>query len=88
MAIEVITKEDLQEFRTQLLEDIRQLLSPPEAKLVKPWLKNLEVRKLLGISSNTLQRLRIAGKLRSSKVGGVHYYRYEDIEKLLNSDAA
>lgn len=88
MAIEVITKEDLQEFRTQLLEDIRRLLSPPEAKLVKPWLKNLEVRKLLGISSNTLQRLRIAGKLRSSKVGGVHYYRYEDIEKLLNSDAA
>ncbi|MBN8880653.1 MAG: helix-turn-helix domain-containing protein [Sphingobacteriales bacterium] len=88
MAIEVITKEDLQEFRVQLLEDIRRLLSPPEAKLVKPWLKNLEVRKLLGISSNTLQRLRIAGKLRSSKVGGVHYYRYEDIEKLLNSDAA
>jgi hypothetical protein len=88
MAIEVITKEDLQEFRVQLLEDLRRLISPVEAKLVKPWLKNLEVRKLLGISSNTLQRLRIAGKLRSSKVGGVHYYRYEDIEKLLNNDAA
>ena len=88
MAIEVITKEDLQEFRVQLLEDIRRLLTPPEAKLVKPWLKNLEVRKLLDISSNTLQRLRIAGKLRSTKVGGIHYYRYEDIEKLLNSDAA
>lgn len=88
MAIEVITKEDLQEFRVQLLEDIQRLLSPAEAKRVKPWLKNLEVRKLLGISSNTLQRLRSAGKLRSSKVGGVHYYRYEDIERLLNSDAA
>jgi len=88
MDIEVITKEDLQEFRAQLLEDIQRLLSPPEAKRVKPWLKNLEVRKLLGISSNTLQRLRSAGKLRSSKVGGVHYYRYEDIERLLNSDAA
>ncbi len=88
MAIEVITKEDLQEFKMQLLEDIRRLLAPPDAKLVKPWLKNLEVRKLLGVSSNTLQRLRIAGKLRSTKVGGIHYYRYEDIEKLLNSDAA
>ncbi|MEI9808560.1 MAG: helix-turn-helix domain-containing protein [Bacteroidota bacterium] len=42
----------------------------PEAKLVKPWLKNSEVRKLLNISTNTVQRLRIAGKLRSSKVGG------------------
>ncbi len=88
MAIEVVTKEDLQQFRMQLLNDIRQLMKPSESKLIKPWLKNNEVRKLLNISSNTVQRLRIAGKLRSSKVGGVHYYRYEDIEKLLNSDAA
>lgn len=88
MAIEVVTKQDLQEFRLQLLNDIRQLMVPPEAKLVKPWLKTSEVRKLLSISSNTVQRLRIAGKLRSSKVGGIHYYRYEDIEKLLNSNVA
>lgn len=88
MAIEVVTKQDLQEFRRQLLDDIRKLMEPVEVNLVKPWLKNSEVRKLLKISSNTVQRLRIAGKLRSSKVGGIHYYRYEDIEKLLNSDAA
>jgi hypothetical protein len=88
MAIEVVTKEDLLQFRLQLLNDIRELMVPAEVKLVKPWLKNAEVRKLLSISANTLQRLRIAGKLRSTKVGGVHYYRYEDIEKLLNNDAA
>jgi hypothetical protein len=87
MRLEVITKEDLQQFRLQLLNDLRKFLEPTEAKLVKPWLKNSEVRKLLNISSNTVQRLRIAGKLRSSKVGGIHYYRYEDIEKLLNTDA-
>jgi hypothetical protein len=88
MGLEVITKEDLQQFRLQLLNDIREMLKPQQAKLVKPWLKNSEVRKLLNISSNTVQRLRITGKLRSSKVGGIHYYRYEDIEKLLNTDAA
>lgn len=88
MAVELITKDDLQAFRMQLLNDIRQLLIPQEAKLIKPWLKNSEVKDLLGVSSNTVQRLRIAGKLRSTKVGGVHYYRYEDIEKLLNNDAA
>ena len=88
MSFELITKEDLQQFRMQLLNDLRQILKPTEAKLVKPWLKNSEVRKLLNISSNTVQRLRIAGKLRSSKIGGIYYYRYEDIEKLLNSDAA
>ncbi len=88
MEIEVVTKEDLQQFRMQLLNDIRQLMKPSELKLTKPWLKNAEVRKLLNISSNTIQRLRVAGKLPSSKVGGIHYYRYEDIEKLLKSDAA
>ena len=88
MGLEVITKEDLQQFRTQLINDLRELLIPKEAKLVKRWLRNSEVMKLLNISANTIQRLRIAGKLRSNKVGGIHYYRYEDIEKLLNSDAA
>jgi len=84
MASEV-TKEDLQIFRMQLLNDIRQLITSVKAKPVKPWLKNLEVKQLLGISSNTIQRLRVAGKLRSCKVGGIHYYRYDDIEKLLNN---
>lgn len=88
MATEAITKEDLQEFRSQLLHDIRQIVAPGQSKSIKPWLKNADVRKLLNISSNTIQRLRISGKLHSSKVGGIHYYRYEDIEKLLNNEAA
>jgi len=86
MGIEVVTKDDLQELRLQLLNDIRHLIGPSEANFVKPWLKNAEVKKLLSISSNTIQRLRVSGKLRSTKVGGVHYYKYEDIEKLMNSE--
>jgi hypothetical protein len=88
MAVTIITKEDLEEFRLRLLDDIRQIVAPQEAKLIRPWLKNAEVMKLLEISANTLQRLRISRKLPSSKVGGIHYYKYEDIERLLNSDAA
>jgi Helix-turn-helix domain len=81
----IVTKEDLELFRIQLLDDIRQVLISQEVKPTKPWLKNDEVKKLLDISTNTLQRLRVSGKLRFSKVGGIHYYRYEDIEKLLNN---
>ncbi len=88
MAINIVTKEDLEEFRMRLINDLRQLLAPREAKLIKPWLRNSEVRQLLNISANTIQRLRITGILPSSKVGGIHYYRYEDIEKLLNNSAA
>lgn len=88
MPMTIITKDDLEKFRLQLLDDIRQILKPTETKIVKPWLKNVEVMKLLDISANTLQRLRVSGKLRASKVGGIRYYRYEDIEQLLNSKAA
>jgi hypothetical protein len=49
----------------------------------KPWLKGSEVRKLLGISAGSLQNLRITGQLKSAKVGGIHYYRYEDLEHLM-----
>ena len=85
MAVEVITRDDLQAFRLQLLSDLRQLFAASEVKPPKQWLKNSDVRKLLNVSSNTVQRLRISGKLKTSKVGGVHYYRYEDIEKLLEN---
>ena len=86
MIIEFVTKEDLQEFRIQLLKDIKELLKPTDVSVRKPWLKNAEVRALLNISSNTLQRLRISGKLPSTKVGGIHYYRFEDIERMMNGD--
>lgn len=82
MGVEIITKEDLEVFRKKLLDDISGMLKTSPAAETKSWLKNFEVKKLLGISSNTIQRLRIAGKLHSTKVGGVHYYRFTDIMKL------
>ncbi|KAA9040561.1 helix-turn-helix domain-containing protein [Ginsengibacter hankyongi] len=87
MAIEVVKKEDLQQFKVQLLNDIKQLLKSPVAQPVKPWLKNSEVRKLLDISSNTIRRLGLSRELRHSKIGGIYYYWYEDIEKLLKSNS-
>jgi len=84
MAVEIITREDLQNFRLQLLNDIRQLIAPKQ-QAAKPWLKASDVRRLLGISPGKLQSLRVAGKLRSSKIGGVHYYKHEDIQQLLES---
>jgi hypothetical protein len=87
MEVELITKKDLQELRVQLLADIKDLFATgSRVNVVKPWLKNSEVLDLLDMSANTLQRLRIAGKLRSTKVGGVHYYRYTDIAALMNGE--
>jgi hypothetical protein len=85
MEIEIVTKADLCAFRIQLINDIKQLLQSCEVKSERQWLKNSDVKELLKISSNTVQRLRISGKLKSSKIGGVHYYRYDDVETLLQS---
>jgi hypothetical protein len=85
MAIEVITKEDLQEFRHQLLNDLQQVIqSKPQEQ--KQWLKSFEVRKLLKISPGTLQNLRINGTLSFTRIGSIMYYSYQDIEKLLEKN--
>ena len=83
MEMDIITRRDLEQFRLQLLADIKGLLADAPAANRKPWLKGSEVRKLLGISAGSLQNLRITGRLKSSKVGGIHYYRYDDIESMM-----
>lgn len=85
MAIEVITREDLNEFRSLLLNDLKEIIqSKPQQ--TKQWLKSNEVRKLLNISPGTLQNLRINGTLTYTKVGGIMYYDNSDIDKLLNGN--
>lgn len=82
MGVEVITKEDLQVFRLQLINDLKVLFKDKQ-DTKKEWLRSCEVRKLLKVSPGTLQNLRIRGKLKSSKIGGIFFYKYSDIEKLL-----
>lgn len=83
-AVELITREDLQEFKSELLKDIRQILRSPKIPETREWLKSYEVRQLLKVSPGTLQSLRSNGTLSYSKVGGLMYYRYEDVQNLLN----
>ena len=85
MAIEVITREDLNEFRTLLLADLKEILQT-KTQLTKQWLKSNEVRKLLNISPGTLQNLRINGTITYTKIGGILYYSNSDLEKLLESN--
>ena len=80
---QLITVEDLEAFRNELLQDIKKLLEGLSGQANKKWLKSSEVKKMLGVSPGTLQNLRINGMLPYSKIGGIIFYRYEDIVKLL-----
>ena len=85
MAIEVITREDLNEFRSLLLNDLKEIIQS-KSQQHKQWLKSTEVRKLLNISPGTLQTLRINRTLSYTKIGGIIYYANHDIEKLLEQN--
>jgi hypothetical protein len=83
MNVEIITREELIEFRNLLLNDLKEIInSKPQQS--KQWLKSNEVRKLLNISPGTLQNLRINGTLSYTKIGGIMYYNHSDIDKLLD----
>ena len=82
---QLITMEDLNEFRTLLLNDLKGIIQSKPLQQ-KQWLKSNEVRKLLNISPGTLQNLRINGTLTYTKIGGIMYYDQTDIEKLLNGN--
>jgi len=82
MAAEIITREDLEIFREKLLNDIKELIGKPAGEPVK-WLKSYQVKNMLRISPGTLQNLRVNGTLEFNKVGGIIYYKYEDILKMM-----
>lgn len=87
MSVEIITKEDLNEFRRLLIADLSTLLEiKPQQQQQKKWLKSNEVRELLNISPGTLQNLRINGTLIYSRVGGIIFYESAHIDKLLNGN--
>jgi hypothetical protein len=86
MPTEIITTDDLREFKIELLDDFKRLLKEHAGQPTKKWLKSPEVRKLLDISPGTLQNLRINGTLPFTKMGGLIYYDYEDIKKFLSDN--
>ncbi|PAW92345.1 DNA-binding protein [Mucilaginibacter sp. MD40] len=86
MAAEIITKEDLQEFGERLLSQMKALISGKSNEEPRKFLKSYQVKNLLKISNNTLQTLRDNGTLPFTKIGGILYYNYEDIMKVLKGE--
>ncbi|OOG18174.1 DNA-binding protein [Sphingobacterium sp. CZ-UAM] len=83
MLLDILTKEDLSQFKKELLEEIRQILTKEKTNENREWLRSREVRKKLKISPGTLQNLRITGTLPFKKIGGSMYYRASDVDKMM-----
>ena len=83
MPTSIITTDDLREFKMELLDDIKKLLSKQAPGKLKRYLKSSEVMDLLQVSPGTLQNLRINGTLPYTKVGGIIYYDAEEIQNIM-----
>ena len=86
MPTSIITTDDLREFKLELLEEIRSLLSKQSSGTLKTYLKSSDVMDLLQVSPGTLQNLRINGTLPYTKVGGIIYYEAEEIQKVMTAN--
>ncbi len=82
---DAITKADLENFKIELLEEIKKIL-PGATEPPRKWLKSREVRDLLNISPGTLQNMRLNGTLPFTKIGGLTFYSNDDIIKLMESN--
>lgn len=86
MPTEIVTTDDLREFKVELLREFNRMLKEHHGEPSKKWLKSHEVKKLLGVSSGKLQHMRVSGCLPFTKIGGMIFYDYSDIRKLLEEN--
>jgi hypothetical protein len=84
MELDILTRDDLDQFQDELLTELQKLFSPLAPKQVD-YLKGREVKKLLKISDSTLQGYRDTGKLQAKKVGGIYFYPRSSIENLFTN---
>lgn len=89
MSLQILTREDLDVFKTELFSELKSYLTestnvnPKKDELNGKWLKSHQVQRMLAISPGTLQNLRINGTIPYTKIGGVIFYSLEDINVIL-----
>jgi len=86
MAVEILTTDDLYEFKLELLEEMKNAIQSLKPQEPKKYLKSSEVMELLSISPGTLQNLRLNGTLPYSKIGGIILYEEKEIERVLDEN--
>lgn len=86
MKMDIITMEDLQQFKSDMLSEIRGIVGSNKDSQSATWLRSSQVRKMLSISPGTLQTMRINGTLPFRKIGKIMYYSKAEIEKILKGE--
>lgn len=83
MPANIVTTEDLQKFKEDILREFKELLITYDKITIDNWIKSSEVMLKLGISPGTLQNFRINGTLPYTKLGGIIYYDVDEINRMM-----
>ena len=83
MNIEVITKDELEKFKNEIIKEIN---SGNNSQMQKKWLRSKEVIKILGISPGTLQNMRINGSIPFTRLGSTLFYDWGEIQRILEDN--
>jgi hypothetical protein len=86
MPTQIITTDDLREFKIELLQELKNILKTNPVATTKKYYKSTELMKLLKVSPGTLQNLRINGTIPYTKIGGIIYYDADEISKLMREN--
>ena len=85
MPASILTTDDLREFKTELFDEIRTLITKTQTQGIqqKKFLKSSEVADQLGISPNTLYQMRVNRQLPFTKVNGTIFFDWDDIMAMM-----
>jgi len=81
---DLATKTDLNRMEQKILNFIKD--NGVELTSAKKILRSKEAAEYLGISSSSLQNLRISGALPYSKVNGLLFYDLEDVLRMISKN--
>lgn len=79
----ILTKEDLDQFKVELLSEIKQLLEPQSHRA--QYIRSAYVRKMLNISDSTLQTMRINGTIPAYRLDSTWFYKSEEIVEAIEN---
>ena len=100
MAMEILTRDDLEQFKQEFFEEFRAIIlqkeelkevTTPEKVInqnepLKKWLKTVDVLKMLKIASSTLLLKRVNGEIPFTRIGNTLFYDYDDILAILQQN--
>lgn len=88
MAVNILTTDDLKQFKEDLFLELRQVLgkqTKQDATKQREWLRTKEVCRMIGVSLSKLQYMRDNNEIKFTRIGGTLFYNADEVNKLLAS---